>query len=126
MWKYAVSLKREIHTYMGRQFARTGRSTRYKQRGDLQKAGKNGMTVTISLKTLSAYTNLSSLLNTFAKKKFGDYWFETGTPSYLVELLKHTHYDLYEMANTETDADVLKALTPHPGTPYLSFTRADT
>lgn len=54
--------------------------------------------------------NPFSLLNTFAKKKFGDYWFETGTPSYLVELLKHTHYDLYEMANTETDADVLNSI----------------
>ena len=42
--------------------------------------------------------------------EFGDYWFETGTPSYLVELLKHTHYDLYEMANTETDADVLNSI----------------
>ena len=39
-----------------------------------------------------------------------DYWFETGTPSYLVELLKHTHYDLYELANTETDADVLNSI----------------
>ena len=38
--------------------------------------------------------NPFSLLNTFAKMEFGDYWFETGTPSYLVELLKHTHYDL--------------------------------
>ena len=55
--------------------------------------------------------NPFSLLNTFARRKFGDYWFETGTPSYLVELLKHTHYDLYEMANTETDADVLNSVT---------------
>lgn len=39
-----------------------------------------------------------------------DYRFETGTPSYLVELLKHTHYDLYELANTETDADVLNSI----------------
>ena len=54
--------------------------------------------------------NPFSLLNTFARRKFGDYWFETGTPSYLVELLKHTHYDLYEMANTETDADVLNSI----------------
>ena len=54
--------------------------------------------------------NPFSLLNTFARRKFGDYWFETGTPSYLVELLKHTHYDLYEMANTETDVDVLNSI----------------
>lgn len=32
--------------------------------------------------------NPFSLLNTFAKMKFGSYWFETGTPTYLVELLK--------------------------------------
>lgn len=54
--------------------------------------------------------NPFSLLNTFAKMEFGDYWFETGTPSYLVELLKHTHYDLYEMANTETDTNVLNSI----------------
>ena len=54
--------------------------------------------------------NPISLLNTFARRKFGDYWFETGRPSYLVELLKHTHYDLYEMANSETDVDVLNSI----------------
>ena len=32
--------------------------------------------------------NPFSLLNTFAKKKFGYYWFETGTPTYLVKLLQ--------------------------------------
>lgn len=54
--------------------------------------------------------NPFSLLNTFAKMEFGDYWFETGTPTYLVELLKRTNYDLYDMANTETDADVLNSI----------------
>lgn len=54
--------------------------------------------------------NPFSLLCTFAKRKFGDYWFETGTPSYLVELLKRTRYDLYAMAHTETDADVLNSI----------------
>ena len=54
--------------------------------------------------------NPFSLLNTFAKSDFGDYWFETGTPSYLVELLKHTDYDLYNMAHTETNADVLNSI----------------
>ena len=54
--------------------------------------------------------NPFSLLNTFKYMRLGDYWFETGTPSYLVELLKRTHYDLYDMANTETDADVLNSI----------------
>ena len=46
--------------------------------------------------TIGIY-NPFSLLNTFAKRKFGDYWFETGTPTYLVELLKRTKYNLYNM-----------------------------
>ncbi len=54
--------------------------------------------------------NPFSLLNTFAKMDFGDYWFETGTPTYLVQLLKNTDYDLYNMAHTETDADVLNSI----------------
>ena len=54
--------------------------------------------------------NPFSLLNTFSKLEFGSYWFETGTPTYLVELLKRNHYDLERMANEETDADVLNSI----------------
>ena len=54
--------------------------------------------------------NPFSLLNTFEKKEFGSYWFETGTPTYLVELLKNNHYDLERMAHEETDADVLNSI----------------
>ncbi|WP_455587858.1 ATP-binding protein, partial [Bacteroides sp.] len=54
--------------------------------------------------------NPFSLLNTFNKMKFGNYWFETGTPSYLVALLKQNHYDLYRMSQEETDADVLNSI----------------
>ena len=34
--------------------------------------------------------NPFSLLNTFASDKFREYWFETGTPTFLVTLLKQT------------------------------------
>lgn len=54
--------------------------------------------------------NPFSLLNTFKYNKFGNYWFETGTPTYLVELLKRSHYDLSRMAHVETDADVLNSI----------------
>jgi hypothetical protein len=54
--------------------------------------------------------NPFSLLNTFAKRKFGNYWFETGTPTYLVELLKMHNYDLHEMAHVETDEDTLNSI----------------
>ena len=54
--------------------------------------------------------NPFSLLNTFAKMKFDNYWFETGTPTYLVELLKKHHYDLHRMAHEETDEQVLNSI----------------
>lgn len=54
--------------------------------------------------------NPFSLLNAFKYKQLGSYWFETGTPSYLVELLKRTDYDLYRMAHTETDVEVLNSI----------------
>lgn len=54
--------------------------------------------------------NPFSLLNTFAKRKFGNYWFETGTPTYLVELLKMHNYDLHLMAHVETDEDTLNSI----------------
>ena len=54
--------------------------------------------------------NPFSVLNTFYKMKFGNYWFETGTPTYLVELLKHNNYDLERMAHEETSVDVLNSI----------------
>ncbi len=54
--------------------------------------------------------NPFSLLNTFAQRRFRSYWFETGTPTYLVELLKMHHYSLNEMACQETTADVLNSV----------------
>lgn len=54
--------------------------------------------------------NPFSLLNTFKYKEFGSYWFETGTPTYLVELLKKHHYDLRRMAHEETSAAVLNSI----------------
>lgn len=38
--------------------------------------------------------NPFSLLNTLSFSRFGSYWFQTGTPTFLVELLKQSEYDL--------------------------------
>ena len=54
--------------------------------------------------------NPFSLLNTFKKRQYGRYWFETGTPTYLVELLKQHKYDLYKMAHEKTTSDVLDSI----------------
>ena len=41
--------------------------------------------------------NPFSLLNAFAKRQLRDYWFASGTPTYLIRLLNHTQEDLNEM-----------------------------
>ena len=54
--------------------------------------------------------NPFSLLNTFSAKRYGSYWFETGTPTYLVELLKMHSYSLYRLANEKTTSKVLDSI----------------
>ena len=54
--------------------------------------------------------NPFSLLNTFDKMKFGSYWFETGTPSYLVKLLKRDKYDLHRLTYDEATSDMLNSI----------------
>lgn len=38
--------------------------------------------------------NLFSVLNAFSNMELGSYWFQTGTPTFLVEMLQKTEYDL--------------------------------
>ena len=54
--------------------------------------------------------NPFSLLGTFYNKKFGYYWFETGTPTYLVKLLQMHNYDLDDMSHNVTSEDVLNSI----------------
>ena len=54
--------------------------------------------------------NPFSLLNTFDRMRFGSYWFETGTPSFLVYLLKQHHYNLEQMTREQTTAEVLDSI----------------
>ncbi len=48
----------------------------------------------------SGVYNPFSLLNTFNSKEFGEYWFETGTPSFLVQYLRDGNYNLSEISRT--------------------------
>ncbi len=43
--------------------------------------------------------NPFSLLNVFSKKDFRDYWFQSGTPTFLVNYLKKAHYYLPDLEN---------------------------
>ena len=48
--------------------------------------------------------NPFSLLNCFQKRKFMDYWFSTGTPTYLMRLLANNHENINELAGKEYSA----------------------
>lgn len=54
--------------------------------------------------------NPFSLLNTFAEMRFGSYWFETGTPTFLVELLKNGRYDLQRLTQETVSSDSLSGI----------------
>ena len=51
--------------------------------------------------------NPFSLLNTFDSLKFREYWFETGTPTFLVKVMQETDYDVRSLSDQETDATSL-------------------
>ncbi|NDV63681.1 AAA family ATPase [Bacteroides sp. 224] len=51
--------------------------------------------------------NPFSVLNSFYKQEFENYWFRTGTPTFLVELLKRSDYDLRELIEgVEATSDI--------------------
>ena len=99
----------ELHTAMGESIAELGAA--------------NGMTVEeTKMKLKEMYDgyhfnrrcmdiyNPFSILNTFAKKEFGDYWFETGTPTFLVGLMKGCGYSLKKLMSEYATADSLNGL----------------
>ena len=77
--------------------------------------------------------NPFSVLNTFQNLVFDAYWFETGTPSFLVELLKKHKYQLENLEQVQTTADVLNSIDAMSDNPipviyqagYLTITGYD-
>lgn len=73
---------------------------------------------------ISVY-NPFSLLNAFKKKEISDYWFKTGTPTFLVKLLQAADYNLpqlkgiYVDESTLTSVDEVVSAHPHD---YRHFT----
>ena len=54
--------------------------------------------------------NPFSLLSTLAKGEYGSYWFETGTPSFLVELLKRDNFYLPDLTEQQVSGDFLNSI----------------
>ena len=54
--------------------------------------------------------NPFSIFNTLSKLKFSDYWFETGTPSFLDYLLNHSNYRLDRITEEQVSGDLLNSI----------------
>ncbi|MDE6338951.1 MAG: ATP-binding protein [Muribaculaceae bacterium] len=54
--------------------------------------------------------NPYSVLNALSKRRFGNYWIETGTPRLLVEQLKRTNGDLEQLVNSRATETTLQGL----------------
>ena len=79
--------------------------------------------------------NPFSLLNTFSSKKFKDYWFETGTPTLLVNVMKKTEFDVTKLSDnvvvSEDDLSGMQDIVNRPvplffQTGYLTIKDYDT
>ena len=61
--------------------------------------------------------NPFSLLNTLDSLKFKEYWVETGTPSFLVEVMKQTDYDVTCLSAEQADSALLADIDSVFGNP---------
>ena len=60
--------------------------------------------------TVGVY-NPFSILNTFYSREFGEYWFETGTPTLLVNVMKQTSFDVTTLSNqVEVSVEALSGM----------------
>ena len=58
--------------------------------------------------------NPFSVLNTLAKHRYKNYWFETGTPTFLIELLKEHGYRLPDLSKEQVSAIVMSRMDSAP------------
>ena len=65
--------------------------------------------------------NPFSVLNTLAKHRYKNYWFETGTPTFLIELLKEQGYRLPDLNKEQVSAFVMSGMDSAPTnlTPFI-------
>ena len=55
--------------------------------------------------------NPFSLFNAFAQKKYANFWFSTGTPTFLINILQQSNFDIRELDGTTATAEQFDAPT---------------
>lgn len=54
--------------------------------------------------------NPFSILWTLSERRYGSYWFSTGTPTYLVELIKKANFNIEELSNYEAGEEQMSCI----------------
>lgn len=101
--------EKEIHTYMEEDLVKLSTSTNmeYPQVCKQLEEWYDGYHFTEHGEGLY---NPFSLLNTLAQLKFGSYWFETGTPTFLLRILQQNGYELRRLSKEVVTSDILNGI----------------
>lgn len=65
--------------------------------------------------------NPFSLLNSLTERKFRNYWFQTGTPTFLIKLLQENNYDLKDLSEGKITAKDLTSKESMMNAPVALF-----
>ncbi|MBR1485438.1 MAG: ATP-binding protein [Prevotella sp.] len=65
--------------------------------------------------------NPYSVINTLASQRFSDYWFETGTPTRLISMLRSTEFNLYDLVEGEVSSQLLNSVDSMKTSPVTIF-----
>lgn len=65
--------------------------------------------------------NPYSLLSLFEKQKFDNYWFATGTPTFLLQLIKTKQFDLSQISDFEVDRSAFMSVEPENISPLIAL-----
>lgn len=101
--------EKEIHEHFDEEVAQMAEANDLTKEECYAKLKENYDGYHFSGKSVGMY-NPFSLLNALCDQTFNDYWFETGTPTFLVETLKRNNYELENMTREEVNADLLGSL----------------
>jgi len=63
--------------------------------------------------------NPFSVISTLASQHFGDYWFETGTPTQLIKMLSNTSYPLNELESGEVSSQLMERVDSYKSNPVV-------
>lgn len=100
---------RELHEYFDNDVALLGERNGLTKEECYTKLKEQYDGYHFDCKTEGLY-NPFSILNTLAKMKFANYWFEIGTPSFLVYLMKNSNYQLDKLTEEQVSGDFLNSI----------------